>query len=350
MSNFMQQVEALYQSPEAVEKRRLRRARKQQELFDHISTELRGRPRHAAMIDEVADFRKKAAQDPMIRSETGPELDPEELERLREGTEWELEYQQGKRQAGSGWDLREDPEGAYKIGGQHPGIAAVLLVRKALSEFDIPTPMNLRYAGMKRVTGKPPYHIGDGHIMVRAELMSLSSVRHWVDIPVVVKSGRMLHPAVLLHNASPRVITQHTLDDILKQGDVMVQDPPRRTMYSPPNEHKVKRPRVPAVQPGLFSALPGRAHIRAALVGRRTAAPEHRDRAEMPADESLPCGREITLSNDVEVRDRGGVVYTLSSGTKGTIVRDIEGDNRRYYVNFPSEGFRAPIFAEDIAR
>jgi hypothetical protein len=310
MSNFMAEVEALHQSQEAVERRQRRRARKQRELFDHIPTELRGRTKYAGMVDDAAGFKKEAA---------------------------------------NGWDLQEDPEGVYKIGGQHPGIAAVLLVRKALAEFDIPTPMNLRFAGMKRNVGKPPYHIEDGHIVIRAELMSLSSVRHWIDIPVVVRNGRMLHPAVLLHNANPRVITQHTLDDILKQGEVMVRGPERRTLYSPPSEHKLNRPRLPLVQPGLFGTQPGRTDIRAALKGR-TAAPEHRDRAEMPSTESLCSGKEIKLANEVEVRDRGGVVYTLSSGTAGTIVRDIEGDDRRYYVNFPSEGFRAPIFAEDIAR
>jgi hypothetical protein len=312
MSNFMAKVEARYHGDEAVQRRRGRREQRNNSVFSKISEAVKGQTKIASQLEDLGH----------------------------------------DKEALNGWDLREGLEETYRIGGQHPGAAAVILVRDALSEFDLPTPVNLRWAGTHREKGKPPYHVEEGRIDIQAELQSLSSIRHWVDIPIFVHQGRMLHPSLLMHNGVPRVITQNTFDEILKLGEVYEQLPDRGNLFSPPPDKELP-PREPIqrVQPGIFGIQPNRTNIRAAIEGwRKKAAGEHIDRAEQPDDESLSPGAEISLAHNVEVRDRGGVVYTLTAGTKGTVVRDMEGDNRRYYVNFPDEGFRAPIFAEDITR
>lgn len=272
------------------------------------------------------------------------------------GSIGELSRVASEHRAVSGWSLDPDPENHLRIGKQHPGTAAVMLVHTALSDFNIPTPVNVRFAGLKRVKGHPPYYMDEGHVLVKAELQSLSSVKHHITVPVVVREGKMLYPGVLFHNERPRVMAQNTFDEILREGEVFVPIFDRKHLYSMPPDHAPEqRPKYPAVQTGLYGAhaLNFRARqqktasIRTALRGHKTAS-DHLDPAERPVSDSFGPGESVSLSRAVRVTDRGGVSYSLSSGTKGTVIRDMAGDNRHYYVDFPSEGFRAVIRASDL--
>lgn len=71
------------------------------------------------------------------------------------------------------------------------------------------------------------------------------------------------------------------------------------------------------------------------------------DEAERERSTYLQPGQTITLSNEVELRGRGGTVSRLASGTKGTVIRDMMGNDRVYYVQF--DGCKAPINKRDIA-
>lgn len=336
MADIMSALNALYNAPEKVRARDRRRSQRKTEVYDRIGGKLR-EAIGGGRMDQLA-----------------------RLAREKRGLD--------------GWSLPTDPERHLRIGNQHPGAAAVGLVYEALSDFDIPTPMNVRFAGMKRVKGHPPYFMEEGHVLIKAELQSLSSVKHHITIPVVVKKGKMLYPGVLFHKESPRVMAQNTFDEILGDAEIMHPARDRAHVFSTPDPNMPPiHEKYPVVQTGLFGAhslrfkgqkkqaskeeierrarerTEKKAGIQDALRGfRRAASPPHLDPAERPVDEGFGAGENVTLAREVMVHDRGGVSYTLTSGTKGRIIRDIEGDHRRYYVEFPDEGFKAVIHAQDL--
>jgi hypothetical protein len=260
------------------------------------------------------------------------------------------------KEARIGWGLDvpdEDDEIGVKIGGQHPGLAAVALVRETLSEFHIPSQFQLRFAGMKRFSGTPPYGMEVGHITIQAEMQSQSSVRHYVDVPVIVREGRMLRPGLIVHEGTIRVLTQNTIDDILGRGEIYRRPLDRKTLFSPPlDETKTGAP-VPITQPGLYGVAPNQARwaakIKSAVTGiQKSAAEEHSSEEHLdPAERStrgmLGPGASVRLKKEIVVKDRGGASYTIPSGTKGKVIRDMEGDGTRLYVQFEGLGIVAPI-------
>jgi hypothetical protein len=166
------------------------------------------------------------------------------------------------------WNLRPHRhEDAIPIGNQHPGHVAVMAVDQALSEFVFPQPPELRFAGMKRVSGQGQHGLEEGVLVVEAVLKSLSGPEHVVDIPVQVHEGRAIFPQVLLENGVVRVLTQNTFDDIIKRGEFMIRLPDRSNMFGRPPDRSHPMPEVPLLRPGMFGLAP----VNRALVARRQA-------------------------------------------------------------------------------
>lgn len=219
------------------------------------------------------------------------------------------------REAASKWNMFPEDEGylGTSLGEQHPGAAALLVVRNALSEYDLPTKVDLRYHGMHRTSGHGAYAMDEGIVMVQADFASMAGAKHSVEIPVVVKSGRMLDPSVLIHNGVKRIITQHTFDDIIGMGEFKQRVPDRLTMFSPPpgKDAKPAQRQVPIVNPGMYSVLPRRmttgqkrAAIQAAVSGQRTAAdPLHEP--ELPQVPQLKMKLQKLEQQLAQTRDPG---------------------------------------------
>jgi hypothetical protein len=195
------------------------------------------------------------------------------------------------RQAGGpGWNIMpdEDVQEGHLIGQQHPGAAALLVVRQKMSEYHIATKYDLRYRGMRRLSGHGAFNMEDGIVFVQAQLQSVSGPRHFVDIPVAVTQGRILAPSIMFHQGVERVLTQHTFDDIIGLGEFKRKTPDRLNMFSPPPDKGAapETREVPLVRPGMFAVMPTRmlrsssreesqAMIRGALRGHR-AEPEYK--------------------------------------------------------------------------
>lgn len=58
------------------------------------------------------------------------------------------------------------------------------------------------------------------------------------------------------------------------------------------------------------------------------------DPAESKSSHDIVPGSEISLKEDVEVKDRGGVSFDYPKGSKVCIVRDLAGDNKEFVVKF----------------
>ena len=314
------------------------------------------------------------------------------------------------KRAADTWNIQDSDLDHSPIGDAHPGIAAVMYVREALGEYDIPSQLHLVYTGMKRKSGSGAHHLRDGVVFVNASFRSLSGVQHNVDVPVMVHDGHMVHPELLMHNGRPRVLAQSTFDDIVGGGEIFRPQQDRKNMYSAPPAIKDRdRGAEPVVSTGLYgltAALRGYAktaehpdvagpgelveletalkevqfqlyespgqfdllQIQNGLLARiretklqqsqqraghatddrgKIAAHTGLDEAERDYSEYKRPGASVSLSNEVMIRDRGGAQYKLSAGKKGVVIRDMFGTGDVYYIAF-DDGCKAPINKGDL--
>lgn len=135
---------------------------------------------------------------------------------------------------------------------EHPGAAAILIVREALSQFDIPSQVEVTYKGMNRLSGHGQHHLTDGLINVQASFKSLSGHKHQIDVPVIVHGGYMVFPEVFVHQGQTEVMAQSAFDDMLQRGNVYEKMQDRLNMYSPHGSDEGEY--VPAVGRGMFVA------------------------------------------------------------------------------------------------
>jgi len=302
------------------------------------------------------------------------------------------------RSAAVQWNMsrRNDLQGmGAPIGSQHPGTAAVLAVKAALAEFDLP-PYDMRVAGTHRAAGHGGHNMSDGRVTVEVTLHNLSGPNHVVDVPVQVRSGRLLDPGVLLDNGSRRVMTQHTFDDIIARGSFQAPVQDRQHMYARPGDNW-REPKqymqITRVGPYSLGQAPGRAlrasaadaasalvsqgHKRAALTAMvRTGmtgvwhAPEvhtaqdtggetggggeaspayYLDDAER-AQPEIMLGDAVKLRRGLQVPARDGLLYDLPKGMEGEVARDLDGTGAHLYVYFPELGFHAALPASALSR
>lgn len=218
---------------------------------------------------------------------------------------------------------------------EHPGQAAVLLAREALGQFDLPSQVHLSYKGMRRASGHGQHALRDGVIHINAEFNSLSGHKHYVDIPVVVHGGYMVFPEVFIDSAgSAQVMAQSAFDAMLKRGDVYHKVQDRLNMYSPHVEPSPVEDTV-SVGKGMFGVTADHT-------------PHGLDPAERARGEWPRAGEMCTLTDDIQVRIRGGSRIIYDAGTEVKIIRDMAGDGYLYYVEFPDRR-RAPVHYDNLS-
>lgn len=259
------------------------------------------------------------------------------------------------------WSLQQrDPEATGSpIGSQHPGQAAILAVRAALASYDLPVDMRFHYAGMRRYQGHGAHHVSEGIVTVQASFRTLSGVQRTVDIPVIVHAGQVLEPAVVIENGAMHVIAQSTFDDLIDRGTIYQPVQSRETMFSPPPDQRPPQKWVPVARPGLFGIGPNnrmhtQAYVRAAIQGHhaglpefnamRTAAQEdHMQPAERDLDQGVMLGDEVELKKDLHVAARDGQRWFIGRGTKGHVIRDVDGTGSYFHVHFPEISMTAKV-------
>jgi len=268
------------------------------------------------------------------------ERDREERRQERLARKRAVFKQLAKEVVGStSWALDNSVE-TKDMGQLHPSAAAMLFVREALAEYQIPD-LKLRYAGMKRWgTGEPgDTRIKDGVITIQAEICSQSGVRQYCDIPVVVHGGRMVTPEILLHNGEPRVLAQSTFDDLIHRGDVHKAAPERKNMFVPPHEQDRAGSdlKTQLSNQGDWTQVTRKAQL------------EHEglDPAERDRSQYLSPGQAVSAAHEISLTNRGGGHTTIPAGSSGKIIRDMFGDDTCYYVEFDKFG-KAPVNRGDL--
>jgi hypothetical protein len=239
------------------------------------------------------------------------------------------------------------------IGSAHPSIAAHQAVREVLNELHFPLGWEAKYSGVKRASGQGAYGVIDGVIDMQVEFKSKIGAKHYVTVPVFVRSGRVLNPGVLVHNGRIRVITQNAIDDIVKAADLTkpVLD---RKMFTPPSEDRRVPTRTPIVQSDMFHNF---ASIEEAYDVMGLAAALERvgagiEPVEWDVDEAereqptWGVGCECRLKKDLDVPSSNGVQYHLPKGMKGVVRRMVcktsDGDMWLVWFSDLHESFKVP--------
>lgn len=116
---------------------------------------------------------------------------------------------------------RVDGEERALDAGLHPGDSALGLAYEALTQFQVPGTLKLRYGGMDRQAGKGGHGISDGTIYIEGELKPIKGMASYFTVPIIVKASKMLYPSLLLTgNGIPRILAQSTFDDLMNQIEI----------------------------------------------------------------------------------------------------------------------------------
>ena len=145
----------------------------------------------------------------------------------------------------------------------------------------------------------------------------------------------------MVHNGIIDVISQDTVDALIKRGTFEMMLPDRAHMFSPPPEERRCPETVPIVRTGPFGPSPAPRSIGAAV--------EHLDEAERPVSEFGPTD-EVSLTKAVELAGRDGQRVRLDKGTKGEIIRDEDGIGRSFYVFIEDLGCYAILNVDSLKR
>ena len=174
----------------------------------------------------------------------------------------------------------ETESGVPLTHGIHPGAAALMAAQEVIGQFEIPGQVELRFKGLRRVSGRGQHGMTDGTVSIVGMAKTMSGIRVHFDIPMIVKNGRLLEPATIIHEGALRVLAQSTFDDILGRGTFSRPNLCRNTMYSPPPERAEEdemrqKPWETMVRGTIFDIVPKRASkaelIKAAVHGTRIA-------------------------------------------------------------------------------
>lgn len=136
-------------------------------------------------------------------------------------------------------------------------IKAIELVSDLIGSFHLPVRPILEYHGMVKEATDNGGNITDGVVKVGATIRTLMGSKVNIDIPVIVRNGSLVEPAVFFFDQAPYVMCGPALDDLVTRGALRKEMQPRG-MYDPPGdlmpEHPDNYPRTPIVnQEHMFS-------------------------------------------------------------------------------------------------
>jgi len=114
--------------------------------------------------------------------------------------------------------------------------AAIKLANEFLGQFTWPIIPTLVYRGIRTATRdeQTPAIEADAHVILSAQIVTLTGCRREVDVPVVVRRGELLEPSVMIVDGVPRIISQSLVDEVVRQGTFKQKVDPRGGMFAPP--------------------------------------------------------------------------------------------------------------------
>jgi hypothetical protein len=171
------------------------------------------------------------------------------------------------RTARLSWNVQESQQAQDRtVTASTAGFEAVKMVRELMSQYIWPTAPKLAYTGMRRTSVRlDQEEVDAGVITVSGELRSPLGVDVAFDVPVEIRAGRLLEPSIMVFGGHPRVISQSTIDTVVRDNNTYM-DTPVRPIYGAPldkNEAAVRKPfHQERRSPGLFAVAGKQAALR----------------------------------------------------------------------------------------
>ena len=291
-------------------------------------------------------------------------------------------------------DFHRNMEGDGKrITVNNVGSEAIAMVRNITSNMKFPSHLKLAYAGLKRTAnGFDNKELNNGVVTVNAEFKTLTGAHVNLDIPIEIRNGHLLDPAVFFHDGRMKVFAQSAINDLSHDLSTFMAER-GRGMFDPPQDYEAENytheshrpgvytiaaknpmtsPKKPAKQlntkppkmvgpkaPPDFKRLCAKCfHAPCVCVGKRKKKAEetnktayqymlpggahvdphanafkddYLDPAERDFKDYIQPGMRIKTTQKLMAPDRGGVRNLIASGTEGTVLRDMAGDGKQLY-------------------
>lgn len=288
-----------------------------------------------------------------------------------------------ERTARTVWNL-QNPDGDDRgdsewVGAGHPAVAAMKVVRRALSSYQLHGDLSLAPGMLERRAGNGQYATTDGRVMVQGRIALPSGHTVNFEAPVNIKGARAREPAVIRVDGITHVIAQQTFDSLRDSSTFMQKELLRSNMFSPPPDDPDRAGERPIVRPGMFRTLAS--ELRGAA-GSAEGRPQTRlmsrqaylqdvdlglqdvewngeagvplddqdadwrglDPAERPVDVergNIFVGATVRAAKDIVIKGTGIRIDTIPKGTEGLVLRDFDGTGNSWIVEFPGRTVNA---------
>jgi len=117
---------------------------------------------------------------------------------------------------------------------------AIRLAQDFMGQFSWPILPTLVYRGIRTATRdeNTPAIEADAHVILSAHMLTLTGCRREVEVPIVVRAGRLLEPSVMVVDGIPRILSQSLVDELVRQGTFQQKVDPRGGMFAPPLDNE----------------------------------------------------------------------------------------------------------------
>lgn len=132
-----------------------------------------------------------------------------------------------------------------KITAQSAPSEAIEMVYGVMTSYVWPHPPKLAYTGMKRTDSRmATKDLNHGVVSVTATIRTPIGVTLGIDVPVEIRNGHMVEPAVMFHGGTPYIISQSSIDRIVRDNSTWGQLPTRQ-IFSSPHDSKAQMTMAP---------------------------------------------------------------------------------------------------------
>jgi hypothetical protein len=289
--------------------------------------------------------------------------------------------------------------GGKRITVNNVGTEAIAMVRGMTSNMKFPSHVRLSYAGLKRTAnGFDNKYLHNGVVTVNAEFKTLTGAHVNLDIPIEIRNGSLLDPAVFFHDGRLNVFAQSAINSLTHDLSTFAAER-NRGMFDIPQDFEADNYTHESLRPGVYTIantvtsprksgkpqlntkppkmpkatkpkaapdfkrlcakcfhapcvcvgkrkkkayqyeLPGDAHVDPHV---NALDDDYLDPAERDRTDHIQPGMRVKSKQKLMAPDRGGVRNLIASGDEGTVLRDMEGDGKKLYIYFDS-GLKAVV-------